>query len=280
MLIPTMASSIMIFFWIFNSFLIYPCISIDPTMVQVDLVFPRNNSIYRPVYPFPIVFALHNFGKMWQYKPVLNWRLLQRRPNEHDWGLGESGSMGWNERTTHPEWPPPGDSVLAINSSQYVIVDNSSSWSLEYEFRFGSDDCSGPGFHFESGGTHISTARFYTGAIFFNVSNSTGAIPDIKTGGSCSVGLGAVGFTGPNKTEPSCPGLLWPRPSPSSCAFSIDDGVADQVSRTMVNVSKCNGASWPILSEKCASHTSDSSTIYWSITTALLPLLVMVLSLN
>jgi hypothetical protein len=280
--ILSMASSLMIFFLIINSLFIYPCFSIDTTLVQVDLVFPRNNSIYRPVYPFPIVFALLNFGKTWQYKPVLNWRLVQWQPQLGTWAVGESGSMGWSEERTDPKWPPPGDSVLAINSSQAVVADNSSWWSLEYEFRFGPrpNDCSGPGFQPQSGGSQTSNAWFYTGSMFFNISNSTGAMPDMKSGGSCSVGLGAVGFTGQNDTDPRCPALSWLRPNPSSCAFSIDNNVTDQVSRAMVNASQCKGGTWPMLSTKCSTATSDGRRFDWSIIAALLPLFAVVLGLS
>jgi hypothetical protein len=51
-----------------------------PTTVQFDLVFPRNNTTYQPVYPFPIVFALHNGSAAWPY--VLHW----------DWEITTTGS--------------------------------------------------------------------------------------------------------------------------------------------------------------------------------------------
>ena len=36
-----------------------------PANVEVDLVFPRANQTYRPVWPFPIVFGIRNASSLW-----------------------------------------------------------------------------------------------------------------------------------------------------------------------------------------------------------------------
>jgi hypothetical protein len=34
---------------------------------QLDILFPRPNETYKRVYPFPVVFALHNPAALWPY---------------------------------------------------------------------------------------------------------------------------------------------------------------------------------------------------------------------
>jgi hypothetical protein len=85
---------------------IQPCFAADPIIVQTDIVFPRNNTVYKPVYPFPIVFALNHFADVWQYKPVLNWRLLVWQ-RYGDWTRSEEGSMGWTVKTPNQIAPGP-----------------------------------------------------------------------------------------------------------------------------------------------------------------------------
>ncbi|KAG4288710.1 hypothetical protein FPRO06_03532 [Fusarium proliferatum] len=46
-----------------------------PIGLGVSLIFPRLNETYRPVFPFPIAFALTGPAKAWPYGFKLQWRL-------------------------------------------------------------------------------------------------------------------------------------------------------------------------------------------------------------
>lgn len=49
--------------------------AVDPNVVQLDIVFPHNDTVYKPVYPFPVVFAFHNAAVAWPFKFNLQWNL-------------------------------------------------------------------------------------------------------------------------------------------------------------------------------------------------------------
>jgi hypothetical protein len=238
------------------------CSAVDNVVVQADIVFPKNNTSYKPTYPFPIVFALINFADVWQYKPVLNWRLLGKQ-SSGDWGLSEEGSMGWTTNTPYQLSSGP---LLAINSSHNIIPENLSSYALQYDFRLGPrpNDCSGPGFQPESSGSVGATSAFFTGRILFNISNITGIVPDIEGSGECGTPLGAVGYAGPNETNSSCPLLSWPRPKPKTCAYTVNAQSASQVTQAMGNQSHCKALRWPSFTNHCPASKSESRRLNWN----------------
>jgi hypothetical protein len=158
--------------------------------------------------------------------------------------------MGWTYYT-QPNWGAPADVTIGINHSISVgrgdKKDRIMEWRLEWEFRLGPQHdvpgiCFGPGFQNNTGATSRSTAEYYTGGISFNISNSTGVIPDLTSGDACSIPLGPVGYLGRNETDLRCPLVTWPRPNPTSCAFSIDEKAADHVSQAMIKEFQCKGA--------------------------------------
>jgi hypothetical protein len=93
-----------IFFLLIELCLFQLCHSVDANL-QVDLVFPKNNTIYQSAYVFPIVFALHSPFSAWQYKPYSQWRLLEGK------GSSEKSLFKWRC------WlgPLPSDKFLAIS---------------------------------------------------------------------------------------------------------------------------------------------------------------------
>jgi len=267
----------MIIYLVVGSLLAWPAFSTNSTVVQVDLVFPRNNGVYVPTYPFPIVFALHNFSRSWRYRPVQNWQLTVWQRDSY-WARGAEGSMGWNDHRTDSNWGPPADVALGINASLSVATNSEAQWSLQYEFRIGPDpnDCSGLGFQHDAGATSSSNAWFHTGRIFFNVSNTTGIMPDITHGGACSVPLGAVRYLGQNETDEQCPLLSWPRPNPTPCAFKIDSNAASQVAPAMMDAANCKKVPWPRFTSYCPTLSSASRAFAWNLFIVLLPTLLSV----
>jgi hypothetical protein len=50
-----------------------------PTTVQPDLIFPRNNTVYKPIYFFPVVFALHSGSVAWPFVVYWEWDIMNIR---------------------------------------------------------------------------------------------------------------------------------------------------------------------------------------------------------
>jgi hypothetical protein len=247
------------------------CFSVDPSIAQVDLVFPRNNTVYRPIYPFPIVFVLHNFSTIWSYKPALNWQLLKLSP-DNVWNLGEMGSMGWTYNA-RPDWSVPAAVTMGVNHSDQVgkgdTADRVTEWRLDWEFRLGPQldapgICFGPRSQNDTGTTTNSTTAYFTGSISFNVNNSTGVIPDLAGRDNCSVPLAGVSYLGRDDTKSRCSLVTLPKLNPNTCAFSMDKKAADQVSQAMATASKCKGAEWPSLTTRCANIKSAMTKLEWN----------------
>jgi hypothetical protein len=79
----------------------------------------------------------------------------------------------------------------------------------------------------------------FSGSIVFKVSNATGIVPNITTGGPCAVPVGAVDYLGRNSTDERCPLLAIPQRGVVPCAFNIDKGVQDQILDVIRNPSGC-----------------------------------------
>ena len=110
---------------------------------QVDLVFPRNNTVYQPVYPFPIVYAIHNFSKVWQYQPTVSLTLIEINLETTQRLSYSEGVVGFDSKKTQPSWAPPPDTFLAINSSSNPSRSNQSSWILQHSFNINALNCAG-----------------------------------------------------------------------------------------------------------------------------------------
>jgi hypothetical protein len=217
-----------------TSFLSSPSYSLDFT-VQADLVFPRNNTVYQPVYPFPIVFALSNFSRAWKYMPTVGWELTKYELGTRATYFANSELAGWNKNGTLPSWGAQPDKYLSIHSSDSLSQYNESHWRLEWSFWVGKDDClTGP-----DKKSHGSVGR-----IFFSTSNITGVMPNLTASGPCPFTLGVVGITGQNQTDEKCPLVSTPRPA-STCGFTVDKPVVDQVAKAMVDISGCKNVTWP-----------------------------------
>jgi hypothetical protein len=238
------------------------CIS---TTVQIDLIFPKNNTVYQPLYPFPIVFAVSNFSSAGQYKPVVRWVLSKLTLSKKERGVVADCIIGWDKDNSDPNFGAQPDKYLSIDSTIYISHDNGTSfpisWVLEYTVSVGRDRCFGTDSDRDLRGT--------MGEIFFDTSIKVGIIPDEKAFDPCPLNIGMIGITGQNQTDSVCPLLSSPRPA-ATCAFKVDSQTFDQISKTMVDTSKCKNVTWPGgtgIGNRCdpnkATAKSESSTLQW-----------------
>jgi hypothetical protein len=218
--------------------------------VQVDLVFPKNDTAYKPTNPFPIVFAVHNFATAWSDKPTLQWRLTRTDMGRRT--IAEEGWIGWREGSA----PPPEAHFLYINSSKIVGRYNASRWTIEYLFSVGSDTCRGSLVDLDY--VNMPGSR---GSILFSTDIDRGVMPDVAATGTCATPLGSVSIIGKNQTDPSCSPLMKPNPAPNACAFAVNQKVADQVSKEMTTASGCKNGSWPLGTGIGQDCPNDKSTL-------------------
>jgi len=119
---------------------------------------------------------------------------------------------------TDPNWAPPGDRYLVINSiadvaqqtNQLGVSNTPSQWDMKTARKL------------VSAMFLVPTFMLSFGSITFTVSNVTGIIPDITVGGTCALPVRTVEVLGQNQMVGQCPILSNPQPNPASCAFSMD----------------------------------------------------------
>jgi hypothetical protein len=236
--------------------------------VQVDLIFPKNNTVYQPVYPFPFVFAVHNFSKAWQYQPAVFWKLEQFSPTRFLYPI-EGGFVGWDLMIADETWGPPPDTFLALNSSIYPSLDimsptfpdpryhlNETSWILEFSIWFSSPHCSERIEHRQN--------------VFFNTSINSGVMPDLQAFGSCPNASAAISVEGQSHMNKTCVQVTSLDPVP--CAIHVDQQLVDRVSKEMVDITKCSNVTWPNgtgIGTQCRwgkslSESSESSILRWN----------------
>ena len=244
------------------------CLALNASTLQVDLVFPRANTTYKPIYPFPIVFAVHNLPSAWNYKPYIRWTLWAYRFDSFPGSIADSighGVIGFdvtNPEGFPPTTPSPPATFLKIDSVSELVNTTKEAWYLEYTIAIGRT-CSGPGFY-NPNGSDYEPLNFREGVITFNISNTVGVTPNISAGGDCPTTLGSINFQGPNQSNPACPILSIPQPAPELCAFKVNSDVARQVASLMTNKTECNGTTWPnttILNQCQRKHSGAANNV-------------------
>jgi hypothetical protein len=210
--------------------------SLTTSPVQIDLVFPRVGGNYLPVFPFPIVFALHNFSQIWEYRPSLTWRLRDDKTSL------DAGLIGWYQEKLgrdweHRNWGPPGDKVLAVNYTNEFSWDfqHQANLTLEYELQFWRTEAACRIF-----GDPTDEIK---GSIHFTTNSENGTLPDLTRGGSCSQPLRSLQILKPNETRNGCPIFLQPPPQPIECAFRISEDYIKLVNETVTEKSNCSTSS-------------------------------------
>lgn len=210
--------------------------SIPP--IQVDLISPRNNTVYLPINPFAFIFAVHNFSSAWKFKPRFEWDLTNINITTGERYYVSDGAVGWNERT--PGFGPPPDTFLAVNSSKYLGTHESNQlyYRLDFALFVVEDDC----------------PKSYAGTrnkIFFDTSNITGIRPDFSTLTSCAPPIGALGLDGYSPTNETCIKLASPQPAPIQCTISVDEPTAGRIQKVLdqpyrdTTSCACARSTWP-----------------------------------
>lgn len=91
---------------------------------------------------------------------------------------GSEGWIGWNPSTAQPNQGAPGSKLLVINSTNAVSHVSQTTYTLEYSFKAGHDDCLADFPYGESRTTRRRPVAFFEDIIVFNISNITGVMPE------------------------------------------------------------------------------------------------------
>ncbi|KAF5970285.1 hypothetical protein FCOIX_10483 [Fusarium coicis] len=214
-----------------------------PIDLGVSLIFPRPNETYRPVYPFPIVFALTGAAKAWPYGFKFQWRLegnwttpmkKEDVPIDHgsapDW-LYSSGSL---DRATEP--------YFVVNATDIMSNTSYKEWELGWSLPVLQECSPGP-------------ERYWKyGSINFSISSS-GSLPTYKPKGRCPLEIQHTRFLD-NKTTPkevvedrrseSCVVVTDQEGQGDPCSVDTGHELAAMVRGEMLRYAGCpENQSWP-----------------------------------
>ncbi|KAI9367407.1 hypothetical protein BJX61DRAFT_547510 [Aspergillus egyptiacus] len=216
--------------------------------VELDLVFPRNET-YRPIYPFPIVFALRNPAALWPFDFTLTaklewWSHEENRTASTSAGFDQLGHFPNSDSGAYdhsPVYPDDlGDPLFIINSS-IAVADIRQDTTAAISWDFGLQrNC---------------TADRFLGRVELSFA-SDGVLPsfanDVDEEQCPVVAVGAIGIagqmqpTGPEADIGTCAILQEEQPEPDPCALTIDKELATRVAEAMMASIYCDGATgWP-----------------------------------
>ncbi|KAF3479924.1 uncharacterized protein GIQ15_06900 [Arthroderma uncinatum] len=205
----------------------------EPQGIQVDLIFPEDNGVYKPVYPFPIIYAAKNLSAIAARDINLWWSLKMVEPAPYTGHPGVEAYGGVYQVAPYP------DEFLLLNSSDQIL--NSTVGTLELTYGIGVKyDCynniTRPDYVREY--DHLGTTRFKL--------RLDGKVPDILVAGPYSKPLVSLGYGGDsiNSTGGVCHSFASPLPVQSNL-FKIDAALASRVSSVMMATVSCTAGSWP-----------------------------------
>ena len=237
-----------------------------PETVELDLVFPRNET-YRPVYPFPIVFALRNPAVIWPFDftfvAKLEWwsdeedRVVSTRAGFRQLGHHPNAGYPYNDSPVYPD--DSGEPLFFINATFVItkLMNSTTTTPATVRWNFGLDRNCTANVHPDD-----TVGRPPQMAGHINLSFAPdGALPDFgdayndknNVNGGCPIGLGAINIAGQMPfDEPRASGvcpILYeaePTPEPDPCQVTVDEQLGSRVSSAMMASERCDeGAVWP-----------------------------------
>ena len=108
-----------------------------PFDLGVNVVFPRPNETYRPVYPFPVVFAITGAAEAWPYQFNFRWSL----EGNHSWPIRVddrplvSGKFPEKTTFTRGQLKPAAEPYYFITGTDLVVNSTSTEWLLIWRLQ-------------------------------------------------------------------------------------------------------------------------------------------------
>ncbi|GKT55259.1 hypothetical protein ColTof4_07874 [Colletotrichum tofieldiae] len=217
-----------------------------PSSVEIDLIFPRNDTIYKPVWPFPIVFAVRNASQLWEsddqfFDFWVKWDLMGYTDiNDSETGqLFTSGVWQTDKRngTTN-------STVMVIDASRRDLVNATQrQFQLRYTTTmFASCPVNVTGEGADSKPQDVS----YDGKVVFTTDPNAGQVPAIADTNSCPAFVGSFEITDARHDWGSfCPVVSPESPASEACGLKMDEALANEVKVAMLDRANCPQGTWP-----------------------------------
>ncbi|OHE96949.1 hypothetical protein CORC01_07734 [Colletotrichum orchidophilum] len=214
------------------------------TAVEVDLVFPRNASTYKPIWPFPFVFAVRNASQLWPdnkdyYSFWVKWDLTGY-DDINDADSGQLFSSGvWQTEAKNKT----SDTYTIIDASRRDLVNATQrTFRLRYTATmFSACPKNATGQGASSKAYDVS----YNGTALFST-DPNGQIPSLVDTDACPDFVGSFEITGNSHDYGDiCPVVSDKEPASDACGFKMDAALETQVKEAMLARADCPNGTWP-----------------------------------
>ncbi|KAK1955658.1 hypothetical protein LY78DRAFT_664115 [Colletotrichum sublineola] len=256
-----------------------------PSSIEVDLIFPRNDTVYKPVWPFPIVFAVRNASQLWQsddefFEFWVKWELtgLTDINSSQTPLLFSSGVWQTDKNAT------TNDTITIIEPSRRNLVNAPEKYfQLKYTTTmFGTCPLNKTGYGEDSKPQSVS----FDGQVVFTTDPDAGQVPSIADTDECPTFVGSFEVTDARHDWGSlCPVMSPDSPPPQACGLKMDGALANEVSQAMLARADCPGGTWPdpegnLTAKSCNAANSSSGAKVLGVADTTVSALVLILAVS
>ncbi|KAK1996221.1 hypothetical protein LX36DRAFT_658795 [Colletotrichum falcatum] len=213
-----------------------------PSNIEVDLIFPRNDTVYKPVWPFPIVFAIRNASQLWQsddefFSFWVKWELTGYTDTNSS-QLFTSGVWKTGKNAT------TNDTVMVIEASRRDLVDAP---ERRFQLKYTTTMFAGCPLNATSNGPDSKPQDVsHAGQVVFTTDPDAGQVPSIADPEECPTFVGSFGVTDARHSWGSlCPVMSRSSPPSQACGLKMDQALADEVREAMLDRANCARGTWP-----------------------------------
>ncbi|GKT41955.1 uncharacterized protein ColSpa_02136 [Colletotrichum spaethianum] len=232
-----------------------------PSSIEVDLIFPRNDSVYKPVWPFPIVFAVRNASQLWisdneYFEFWVKWDLTGYTDiNDSETGqLFSSGVWQTDKRNETTN-----NTITVIDASRRDLVNATQrQFQLKYTTTlFASCPINATGEGADSKPQDVS----YAGNVIFTTDPNAGQLPAIADTNACPAFVGSFEVTGSQEDLGTlCPVVSSDSPASDACGLKMDEALANEVEEAMLDRANCSQGTWPDPEGKLSAKSCNAAS--------------------
>lgn len=238
-----------------------------PADLQVDLLFPRNDTTYAPTQWFPVVFGVKNLDAVWPLDISLGVTVIdhefRRNGGGPDWQY-QQGSLTFTEalKSTAPGeffFHMPAFNMTNGTTGSYTVL-----WDLRFHYRCFDNstdtkagDASTDGWSNSPNGYRSRSIEFHTapGAQLPDIEATVNSCPDPDPETSTAVRVTKVDETPWQYPAEPCPWLETDL-APAKCAFQpVAKEVTANVSAAVLSRMGCEDGSWQEMTTPCAKRS-------------------------
>ncbi|KAK2062581.1 hypothetical protein LY76DRAFT_505517 [Colletotrichum caudatum] len=255
-----------------------------PSSIEVDLIFPRNDTVYKPVWPFPIVFAVRNASQLWQADEFftfwVKWELTGYTDiNNSDTSLLFTSGVwktGKNATTN--------STVTVIDASRRNLVNAP---QRQFELKYTTTMFAGCPRNASSEGPDSKPQdESYDGTVLFTTDPDAGQIPSIANSDECPYFVGSFEVTDARHDWGTlCPVVSQNSPPSQACGLKMDEALANEVSEAMLDRADCTRGTWPdpegnLSPTSCNAANSNSGAKVLGVPDTTVSALVLILAVS